>query len=409
MFLQQAPSYGAAAQGLAASYSINLNTDLNHTIPLTSSWQGDPVKAKTLYVNNYANNFDITITNGGFTSIVPSLSIGYIDISSFDSIVISSTVTGTVPMAVYNFVVPPGFESRGVSPETVSTVPFTNNGSRNLTSSNIANDMCYVPDNGNIYVGVGANKLIRISDTNQQIVKVIATPFIPSRMAYGDGKIGIGYSNGSFSVFDVTSEAFVTIALTGAGAVKGVAYDTFNDRFVVTTNVDTFTVSLAGAIVSASGAGFLFDAGTVACDGLGFAYIYNTASSIIRKVTVSTLAIGANVVPGGTGREIIYIGNNRLFAALDTGNLAEINTSAMTSVASAVGVNLNKITYNEFDSCIWVSEIATANTRVYDINLGGLVATVVHPNTTRALAVGGISHFTYNAVVTTGIVYYDNP
>lgn len=115
MLIQQVPIYGAAAKGLAAPYTLNFSTDLEHLIPLRGSWQGDPVKARTLYVNNYSNNFELTLRAGNFQQVIPSLASGYVDISTFDEIVIKSVSAGKVEISIYNYVISEGFTSRGTA------------------------------------------------------------------------------------------------------------------------------------------------------------------------------------------------------------------------------------------------------------------------------------------------------
>jgi hypothetical protein len=122
MLLEQAPSYGAVSggKGLGANYSLNFTADLTHQIPLTGAWQGDSVKALSLFINNYENNFSLTVTGGNSSKLIPAYSTGYLDISSFDSVTITSSGAATVTVSVLNYVLPYGFDARGNSPN-VST------------------------------------------------------------------------------------------------------------------------------------------------------------------------------------------------------------------------------------------------------------------------------------------------
>jgi hypothetical protein len=119
MLLEQAPSYGAVSggKGLGANYSLNFTADLTHQIPLTGAWQGDSVKALSLFINNYENNFSLTVTGGNSSKLIPAYSTGYLDISSFDSVTITSSGASTVNVSVLNYVLPYGFDARGNPPD----------------------------------------------------------------------------------------------------------------------------------------------------------------------------------------------------------------------------------------------------------------------------------------------------
>lgn len=220
MFNEQPPSYGAASQGLAATYTINLNTDLQHFIPLTSSWQGDPVKAKTLYVNNYQNNFDINITNGRFSTIVPALSTGYIDVSSFDSITISSEVIGILPIAVYNFTVPVGFSSRGVAPNVAVSNPFAVAGTINIASNNSPDILLYQPSNGMLYAICNVSKIIiKINPNTNAIVSVKPTSKNVSAACIGpNDTILFGTTDGNYIIYDTLAETESAPVLVDSGS-----------------------------------------------------------------------------------------------------------------------------------------------------------------------------------------------
>jgi hypothetical protein len=126
MFLEQAPSYGAVSggKGLGANYSLNFTADLTHQIPLTGAWQGDSVKALSLFINNYENNFSLTVTGGNSSKLIPAYSTGYLDISSFDSVTITSSGAATVTISVLNYVLPYGFDARGNPPDVSNNDPL---------------------------------------------------------------------------------------------------------------------------------------------------------------------------------------------------------------------------------------------------------------------------------------------
>lgn len=126
MILEQAPSYGAVSnnKGLGANYTLNFSLDLSHYIPLTGMWQGDAVKAKSLYINNYNNTFALNVTYGNKSKLVPALSVGHIDISQVDSVVIVSEGAASIAITVFNYDVPEGFNARGNAPLSLTNDPY---------------------------------------------------------------------------------------------------------------------------------------------------------------------------------------------------------------------------------------------------------------------------------------------
>jgi len=118
MIQENAPVFGAAGQGLAAFYNIDFNVDLTHEIPCAGTWQGDKKACRTLYVNNYDNNFAISITTRSGTVKCPAYSQGNISLTSDDRITAVSEGHGIVPMTLYTDVRPAtGFASRGTPPQ----------------------------------------------------------------------------------------------------------------------------------------------------------------------------------------------------------------------------------------------------------------------------------------------------
>jgi hypothetical protein len=110
------PQFLPSGSGLGASYLLNFASDLSAYIPMSGTWQGDPKKARSLYIDNYDNNFDIVISGGGVTTRCPAYSIGYVDVSSADACVLTSAVGGSVNIKVETAVYTYGFTSRGNAP-----------------------------------------------------------------------------------------------------------------------------------------------------------------------------------------------------------------------------------------------------------------------------------------------------
>jgi len=122
--LENPPSYVPESNGLNCPYTLDFNADLTHILPLRGMWQGSPVQAKTLYVNNYSNNFTLTIKAGTNQSLVPALSQGYVNIEKFDEITIVSESGALVTIGVLDYPVPSGFTSRGNAPNSLTSDPY---------------------------------------------------------------------------------------------------------------------------------------------------------------------------------------------------------------------------------------------------------------------------------------------
>lgn len=169
MYLENYPSYGATSKGLAAPYTLDFGKDLSHYIGLRATWQGGPVAAKTLYVNNYNNNFELTVTMGIRSEIVPAYSQGYIDIAGCDDVTISSASAGKVPVTVLTYSEKPGFSARGNAPYNPSTSPYSISGSINIASANNADSLMY-PGDGFLYALCNSKKLLLKIDPKTNVL-----------------------------------------------------------------------------------------------------------------------------------------------------------------------------------------------------------------------------------------------
>lgn len=121
MILENAPVFNAASSGLTAFFPVNFSTDLQHTLFVDGTWQGDRKHAASLYIDNYNNNFGLTITIGASSIRCPSYSQGYVNVASADRVVLTSEGSATVNMTLYTDAKPEGFTARG-NPPAANTV-----------------------------------------------------------------------------------------------------------------------------------------------------------------------------------------------------------------------------------------------------------------------------------------------
>lgn len=120
MIVEPSPAFSAAGDFLAALYSLNFTTDLTHSIPVEGTWQGDRKRAASIYFNNYANNFVITVSNGSNEIQVPAYSSGYVDLAGFNDIKIVADGVGDVKATLSTQPRQTGFSARGNAPSTAS-------------------------------------------------------------------------------------------------------------------------------------------------------------------------------------------------------------------------------------------------------------------------------------------------
>lgn len=113
------PIYGASRDALCASYSPSFSGDLQIVVPLFGSFQGDPVHAVTLMIDNYNNGIPVAYTLGGLVDYIPAYTTQYIDVSKMDTIRLSATDTVSIGLSLYN-VHKDGGRSRGLPPNGLS-------------------------------------------------------------------------------------------------------------------------------------------------------------------------------------------------------------------------------------------------------------------------------------------------
>ncbi|MDE2429496.1 MAG: hypothetical protein KGM99_12250, partial [Burkholderiales bacterium] len=117
------PIYGAGKLGLSAHYTISFASDLSALVPLNGSFQGDPVQPRSVYIDNYNNQYSVNYTLNGETGIIPAFSIGYIDVEKQTQITFETQASQVVSLYLLTAKNPTGFNSRGLPPPGTTNDP----------------------------------------------------------------------------------------------------------------------------------------------------------------------------------------------------------------------------------------------------------------------------------------------
>lgn len=123
--LLNSPTYGASRDGLVARYSTSFTGDLQLVLPLEGTFQGDPVSAVSLLIDNYNNAIQIAYTIGGDTYYVPAYTSMTIRVTGAHTIILAATDFVSINLAVYNTQVDIN-RSRGIAPNGVSDPMWAN-------------------------------------------------------------------------------------------------------------------------------------------------------------------------------------------------------------------------------------------------------------------------------------------
>lgn len=119
------PVYSASRGALVAKYSPTFIGDDKIILPLFGSFQGDPVHAVSLFIDNYNNGIPISYQVGGETDYVSAYTSQYIDVSRMDTVILTATDSVSINLALYN-VSQSGGKSRGLPPNGVSDPLWSN-------------------------------------------------------------------------------------------------------------------------------------------------------------------------------------------------------------------------------------------------------------------------------------------
>jgi hypothetical protein len=120
------PTFGASRDGLVAKYTnVQFSGDFNISLPLYGSFQGDPVKAISLYIDNYNNAVPVNYLVSGTSGFVPPYTTEFIDVSRSDNVQLSATQNMAVNLEVHDNP-QPGGTSRGLPPNGASDSLWAN-------------------------------------------------------------------------------------------------------------------------------------------------------------------------------------------------------------------------------------------------------------------------------------------
>lgn len=96
------PIYGASRDGLIAKYTPSFSGDLQIVVPIFGSFQGDPVHAVSLLIDNFNGAGSIDYMIGGETGYIPPYTAQTIDVSFAHTVILTATDSYTVPLSLYN-------------------------------------------------------------------------------------------------------------------------------------------------------------------------------------------------------------------------------------------------------------------------------------------------------------------
>ena len=287
MIIENTPQFIPSGKGLGASFAVNFSTDLQHQIRTDGTWQGDPKKGMSLYIDNYNNNYDISIVGTNVTTRCPAYSYGYVDISQTDFITLTSPVGGTINITVDTGVYPYGFTARGNAPDSVGD---------NFAAA-VAGLYHFNGQNGSLIAvddSIGGLGNITLVTTSSQISTV-------------DKKFGV-------SAMRMRQTAMVTSGSSGTYAFGTALTIEFWIKVMV-NGVNTRTITSLGALgvdiaVSPSGTNVLLQ-------GLGMAQLLGTTTAPVWKHVA--------FVKSDTQNQLYINGvmvNSSVSAALIAGNYA---------------------------------------------------------------------------------------
>jgi hypothetical protein len=121
----QPPIYNASRSGLVAQYSTAFKGDNQIVLPLYGSFQGDPVQAVSLMIDNYNNGIPVAFNVGGYTDYVPAYTSQYIDVTGMHTVLLSATDSVGINLALYDLPMEGG-RSRGLPPDGASDPMWSN-------------------------------------------------------------------------------------------------------------------------------------------------------------------------------------------------------------------------------------------------------------------------------------------
>jgi hypothetical protein len=237
------PIYSASRDGLVSKYNkVGFTGDLNMVLPLYGTFQGDPVKAISVYIDNYNNAIPVNYLVSGTTGFIAPYTSQFIDVSRSDELILSAASTIAINLEVHDNP-QSGGQSRGLPPNGASDPMWSNvlglwhfdgtNGDAIAVDSKVSG--AYI---GPVNVPIISNSNSLFGGTSMHLLGPAVTGLIET---YNPGPISGQYTF-EFSVYPVSIGSGVIIGLGEVlGSVAGSLIFTYqkdpasnNLRFVVT-------------------------------------------------------------------------------------------------------------------------------------------------------------------------------
>jgi hypothetical protein len=278
--------YGAGKNGGLSAPVLIQFTELNCTVFLNASFQGDPVKARTIQVDNYNGSLSLTYTVGNQSSIIPAYSIGYIDVSYVDSIEFEAQTNQNLQLYILSNQVAEGFETRGAIPSGLANDPYYNKVDglwhcEGIAGSNILQNIKNPANNGTFAIAANSNFNSTIKRFGSTSLETVSPPSVqifncnlPKTMGAGDFTLEFSmYLTGAIPSYDrrifrlggQDSSTLNNVRLNSSLQIIGNIGNGNNFTYSVTPPTLSIGQWYDLAFVSISGKGILF------IDGIGYA------------------------------------------------------------------------------------------------------------------------------------------
>lgn len=153
------PIYDASRQGLVSKQSATFQNDLQMVIPLSGSFQGDPVEPSSLFIDNYNNSIPVAFTLGGDDGFIPPYTSEYIDVRGQHTILLSSTDTIKISIALYDQP-QSGGSTRGLPPNGISDSMWANVACLFHFEANDGSSIAIDSKNSGLYLGTGGFPIV---------------------------------------------------------------------------------------------------------------------------------------------------------------------------------------------------------------------------------------------------------
>lgn len=417
MIVEQAPQFGASGNFLAASYSLDFAADLSHYMLTEGTWGGDRVTCRALYLDNYNNNFALTVSSGQTSTKVPAYSEGFVNLIGFQNVTVTSEGASTVRAYLTTEDKPTGFNARGQAPNIPTVTPYSVLGSFSLSSSNTTtrHNIAIDPISGDIFLAAQSDILIRIDPVAKAVRRVYTIPKVQTRCIafYPDGKLMMNFGDNTNTIFDAVAGTF-----SGAysavipsqpnnfayNVAAGAMYACYNGGSVHSiSKLDT-----SGNIVATI-------AGTDTCSFLvynpynGLMYAIDATTNNVVKMNATTLLLSTNI-NAYTNQQIVLVDkylyiSNTTQLVLYKYDVTNDTYTFKPYVGVANGVT-KFMAYASSTNKIYISTGGDANSPAFDVVLDGVTNTVLATNGTTGVIYSAIANVVFSIDNVGTIRYY---